>query len=819
MHYFDQGGQLVNQKAVRHGGEGSRFDVASLVLVAMLLAAGFILNMTVGKALSMTGIQPEFVISSYCLAILLLRPTLPHGVLIGVLAATVIQFTTSIPGLEYVCDIPASLLMAAIVRLTGERGPRGLVPFLSTCVTTAVSGLIFATLATVVVLRGEPLAVLAMLPIVVGTALANAIVVQSLYLPLRSAFLQRLPSTGEASGTSHDDSDGVVQGVRAEGGSNESLDVSTAATEAVPDVYPGAAAVELQHVSFTYDGARRRALDDVSLTFGAGSFVGVIGPSGAGKTTLASVVSGAIPHHFAGEFRGAALVGGMDTCEVALTDVSRVVGSVLQDIDAQMVAADVEDEILYGLENFGFERSAIEKRVSYALRTAGIEDLRRREISTLSGGQKQKVAIAAILAISPRVMVLDEPTAALDPASSRMVFETLRELNARGITVIVIEQKVALLSEYCDRVIVLSQGSVALDGSPREVFSHSKDLRDIGVDSPRVTRISNGLAVTGVLDPAEKGFLTVSQARDGLLGLLSSTPVKAASHVAPSASPHRLATPAPTGDPMLSLRDVSFSYGVGKASVDHVCFDVGAGELVAVVGQNGAGKTTLTKLMNGLLKPGDGSVNICGLDTRRARTSEIAQKVSTLFQNPDHQICRQTVLEEVAFSLQLLGVPDDEAFQRAADVVSYFGLDPEAAPFTLSRGQRQIVALASVVVTNPKVMILDEPTSGLDYRECMTVMDSVNAARERGCAVVMVCHDMEVVSDYATRLIVMANGRVLEDGEPSVLFSRAELLGKACIAPPQVSELSQGLADAGFERFRGITEVKDIVDVMKGLVG
>ena len=287
----------MNQKAVRRGGEGSRFDVASLVLVAMLLAAGFILNMTVGKALSMTGIQPEFVISSYCLAILLLRPTLPHGVLIGVLAATVIQFTTSIPGLEYVCDI---------------RGPRGLVPFLSTCVTAAVSGLIFATLATVVVLRGEPLAVVAMLPIVVGTALANAIVVQSLYLPLRSAFLQRLPSTGEASGTSRDDSDGVVQGVRAEGGSNESLDVSTATTEAVPDVYPGAAAVELQHVSFTYDGARRRALDDVSLTFGAGSFVGVIGPSGAGKTTLASVVSGAIPHHFAGEFRGAALVGGMD---------------------------------------------------------------------------------------------------------------------------------------------------------------------------------------------------------------------------------------------------------------------------------------------------------------------------------------------------------------------------------------------------------------------------------------------------------------------------------------------------------------------------
>lgn len=187
--------------------------------------------------------------------------------------------------------------------------------------------------------------------------------------------------------------------------------------------------IEVKDVTFTYSGAQRHALERVSLAVAEGEFVGVIGPSGAGKSTLAGVMSGAVPHHFTGELYGACLVDGKDTCEVTLTDVSRLVGSVLQDIDAQFVASNVRDELLFGLENFGVTHDEIPARMQQALETVGIEDLCNREIATLSGGQKQKVAIAAILALRPRVLVLDEPTAALDPASSTLVFETLREVN------------------------------------------------------------------------------------------------------------------------------------------------------------------------------------------------------------------------------------------------------------------------------------------------------------------------------------------------------------------------------------------------------
>ena len=229
--------------------------------------------------------------------------------------------------------------------------------------------------------------------------------------------------------------------------------------------------IELRDVSFSYGEGARAALDHVSLSISEGDFVGVIGPSGAGKSTLAAVMSGAIPHHFTGQLYGATLIDGKDTCEVTLTDISRIVGSVLQDIDAQMVASVVEDEMLFGLENFGVPHDQIEERISQTLATVGISDLREREIATLSGGQKQKVAIAAILALAPRVLVLDEPTAALDPASSTLVFETLRKVNElAGITIVVIEQKVALLSKYCDRVLVMDQGRMIEEGTPDEVI-------------------------------------------------------------------------------------------------------------------------------------------------------------------------------------------------------------------------------------------------------------------------------------------------------------------------------------------------------------
>lgn len=590
--------------------------------------------------------------------------------------------------------------------------------------------------------------------------------------------------------------------------------------------------IRIDHVSFSYGEASARALDDVTLSVSPGDFLGIIGPSGAGKTTLASAMSGAIPHHYTGPLFGSVLVDGKDTCAVTLTDISQVVGSVLQDIDTQMVASVVEDEMLFGLENFGVPHSQIEERVIDALETVGIADLRERDIATLSGGQKQKVAIAAILALRPRVLVLDEPTAALDPASSRMVFETLRSINRElGVTVVIIEQKVALLSEYASRIAVMQGGRIALEGTPSEVFSHSAELRSIGVDSPRVTRISNSLAARGLIEAGEP-CLNVREASlliQNLCKASSPAPRAAATAGADRAttaspsecgmaeSPRRPAMK-PGASPVVRLRDVTYTYPGGGASVRHLNLEVYPGEFVGLVGQNGAGKTTATKLVNGLLKPSSGTVEVAGLDTRTARTSQIARHAATLFQNPDHQICRDTVLDEVAFGLELGGVDAETARGRARAVAEDFGLPLGEAPFSLSRGQRQMVALASVVVLEPELVILDEPTSGLDYRECMTVMETVRRMADRGSAVIMVCHDMEVVSDFAERLVVMADGEIAAAGPTHDLFADESLMKRASMRPPQVVELANELAHTVSPRFLGLYEVLDVVSCTEELV-
>lgn len=580
------------------------------------------------------------------------------------------------------------------------------------------------------------------------------------------------------------------------------------------------AIIEMECVSFSYgtaaDGAY--ALKDIDLSVEEGTFVGLIGPSGAGKSTLASAITGAIPHHYRGRLFGSTLVAGLDTCEASLTDIAKVAGSVLQDIDAQMVASVVEDELLFGLENFGIDHREIEGRIASALDAVGIADLRHREIATLSGGQKQKVAIAAILAMTPRVIVMDEPTSALDPASARDVFEVLRRAKElTGMTVILIEQTVALLAEYCDRVVVIDQGRIALDGTPTDVFSHGETLRAIGVDTPRTVRISNSLAEAG-LAPNDSPALTLDGAESLVAGIL-----------APGLSESSPIVPRTLGDRpdsrntvderpiIVDVAGAAYSYGTGQAGIEGIDLTVRAGEILAVVGQNGAGKTTFTKLLNGLIKPSAGVVRIAGLDTRTTPVSVLASHAATLFQNPDRQLCRNTVVEEIAFGLELQGAPADTARERARHVAATFGLPENASPFNLSRGQRQMVALASVVALEPELIILDEPTSGLDYRECMTVMETVRQRALDGGAVVMVCHDMEVVSDFADTLAVMAEGRLIEVGPSREVFANDALLAHARIAAPCVPALGKRLAARFHPSFAHITEVADLVALVKEL--
>lgn len=594
--------------------------------------------------------------------------------------------------------------------------------------------------------------------------------------------------------------------------------------------------LELKNVSFQYGTNRSEntssvddntyALNRVNLKIYPGEFVGIIGPSGSGKTTLASLFSGAIPHHYSGELLGSVKIAGQDTKNLALTNIACLIGSVIQDIDAQMVAANVEDEILFGLENFGVPHDEIPNRIASSLKTVGISDLRNRDLDTLSGGQKQKVAIAAILALKPKVLVLDESTCALDPVSSRMIFSILQNLNKKfGITIVVIEQKVALLSEYCERLIVLSKGELVLDAPVSLALKDIDLLRKVGINYPRTTHLIKQLQDEQICNPAELTVgveetvnTIVKTLRTDYSKLSNSNNSNNAESVLES---HKEAfIKANNSDnsnkPCLSINNVSFAYANGVKALKDVSFNANSGELIALIGRNGAGKTTITKIINGLLRPTEGSVAIDGIDTKSLRISQIAKYVSTLFQNPDRQLCKETVLEEVTLSCILIGQNEDEAKAHAMEIIDELELDSKASPFMLSRGQRQMVALAATVVTNPKILLLDEPTCGLDYKECMRIMQVVERLRKNGCCVIMVCHDMEVVLDYATRLITINDGKLIIDGSAHDVFEKPEVCSAAALYPPLLCSVSQGLVAHGFNKCNGLYVRAELVEALRG---
>ncbi len=261
--------------------------------------------------------------------------------------------------------------------------------------------------------------------------------------------------------------------------------------------------IQIQDFSFTYKNGENPALQEISLTVPDGGFLGIIGPAGAGKTTLARAIAGIIPHHYPGDFYGSVTVNGLDTVDSTIVDLSRLVGMVFQDVESQIISPLVEDELLYGLENFGVPREEIPGRMEEALAKVGVSDLRERSIASLSGGQRQKVAIASIIALKPKILVLDEPTGELDPRSSRQIFSLLKELNEeQGITVILIEQKIMLLCEFARQLAVLSKGRIIRQGETRDVLSHADELQALGVNCPRVTTLSRMLSErTGTEQP------------------------------------------------------------------------------------------------------------------------------------------------------------------------------------------------------------------------------------------------------------------------------------------------------------------------------
>lgn len=543
-------------------------------------------------------------------------------------------------------------------------------------------------------------------------------------------------------------------------------------------------AVKIERLSFKYRGADGHALKGIELEIPRGQFVVILGPSGAGKSTLCYLLNGLIPGSIRGELEGEVTVFGHSTRKAKVSQLAELVDLVFQDFEAQLFSTNVELEVAFGPENFGLPREEIRRRIADSLKVVHLVGLENREPATLSGGQKQRLAIASVLSIHPKMICMDEPTTDLDPVGKEEVFAVAGDLKAnKDMTLLIVEHETEE-AVHADRVLIMEGGEIRADGTPREVLTRVDWLRGIGVQPLGVTELCARLGEDTLP-------LTVEEAATQLVDRgYRIDRVECEALRAEEAG--RAAT---YGPPIIQVQGLTHSYPNGVKALDGVDLEIRQGEFVAVVGQNGSGKTTLVKHFNGLLKPTTGRVLIKGKETTRLPISQLGGMVGYVFQNPDHQIFAETVEDEVAFGPRNFGVPQEEIAARvrqALEAVGLAGYEKED-PFSLTKGERQRVAVASILAAKPDVIILDEPTTGLDFREQRSMMELVRSLNQAGHTIIAVTHTMWVVAEYAHRMIVVRDGRVAMDGPTREVMGRERELVEASLKPPQVVRLANRL--------------------------
>ena len=582
--------------------------------------------------------------------------------------------------------------------------------------------------------------------------------------------------------------------------------------------------IEVKDLKYRYPGTTQLALDGVSFTVEKGEFIGIAGENGAGKSSLSQALLGLIPQFYKGAYGGSVTVCGMDARSTPVSELCRHVGLVFQNPFNQLSGAKdtVYDEVGYGLQNLGFPPEEIRTRVESVLRCFGIWEYRDRNPFDLSGGQLQRVAICSVLAMKPDVLILDEPTSQLDPEGSEEVFHTVDELTKMGITIIMIEQKIEKLAGYCDRVLLMHQGRVVDYDTPRRIFSR-EDLYDLGVNPPAYTRFARANALV-----FEDGTLPVTHAetlervkasgvdRATLIASLrtmtagvqmeSATPQPvaaqparagvdaAAAAASASRSSDHASEAAGAADATFQVKDLRFSYVKGREvlhglnlALDH--------RPTAIIGQNGAGKTTLVRVLKGLLKPDSGEIRYQGENLETKTVAELASRVGYVFQNPDDQIFKYKVLEEVMFGPLNIGMSPQEAEASAHEALRMVGLDEKAGenPYDLELSDRKMVAIASVLAMNTDVIILDEPTIAQSWNGREKIREIIQAKAAEGKLVIAILHDMDFVASSFARVIAMAHGEILADDTPAEVFRNHPVLEKAALAAPPLYELLEEL--------------------------
>jgi energy-coupling factor transport system ATP-binding protein len=547
--------------------------------------------------------------------------------------------------------------------------------------------------------------------------------------------------------------------------------------------------IEIEDLTFSYAAQRQEpALRNVSCTIEQGTFVGITGLAEAGKSTFCRLIAGYIPHFFHGELSGRVSVAGTDTREATIGELAERVGFVFENPFDQLTGASltVLEEAAFALENMGLKREEIRLRAEKSLSQVGMEELKDRHPQQLSGGQSQRLALASILAVQPEVFILDEPTSQLDPLGVEEVFDVITNMHRGGNTLIVVSQDLDHLAVRADRLIAIDKGEIKWDGEPRDVLLEAAEA-SYPILIPDVLEISRKLREAGRIPSDSPVPLTVEQAAHELSSI--DTTGSASQAIAAGRTSRRSKTQ--SSDEIL-FEDVYYDYPTGVSAIRGISLSLDEG-CVCIVGQNGAGKTTLARHLNGLLKPTRGRVLVRGKDTREYRVAELAREVGLAFQNPDDQLFRSTVEEEVRFGPDNVGASREESRRLIDSAIDLMGLEAvrEKKPHDLGVPERKRVATASVIAMNTPVVVLDEPTGGQDAEGIDLLGQLVDTLVQQGKLVLVVTHDVEFAARHADRVIALHQGRVLLDDDPRTVFGREEDLVRTHVEPPAVTRLGK----------------------------
>ena len=540
--------------------------------------------------------------------------------------------------------------------------------------------------------------------------------------------------------------------------------------------------IQFNSVSFTYAGAKTPAIRDVNLEIKTGEIVLITGPAGSGKTTLCSCINGLIPHYHEGELSGDVTIGTYNTRKVRVGGLASIVGMVFQDPESQLVTNSVADEVAFGPENMGIPREKINKRVDEALKVTRLTGYEEREPHSLSGGEQQACVIAATYSMHPEIYVMDEPLANLDPQGRAQVLELVINVAKKyGKTLVIVEHALEEILPLVQRVMILDKGKVVRDGSVSDVLAEG-DIKGV-FKRPDVVRLAEEINLDSFPMKPEK--------------LLEAIHKK----YKPAAIQAKVNKKRLNGrkKEVIKLENVTYCYQEGIDALYDVSLNIYEGEFVALMGPNGSGKTTLVSHLIALLQPNQGKVTIAGKDAASTPTYELAKDVGFCFQNPNHQIVSFNVRDEMTFGLKAHDIDPAEYKQRIQDALEIVNMQDfiDAEIFDLGKGQKQRIALASVLTLKPRFLVIDEPTTGQDPEMTYEIFEIIKELNESGTTVLVITHKVDYAALYARRAIVLNRGHLAYDGPTANLLLDEELMQANSLELPDITKLAKSLSGYG----------------------